>query len=189
MKDLLRKETSDDALRTVLDKIDEEEVYRLLMDRLDIQETSVDQESLDELFDYLKLLDIVDTIPVINLERKSVQEQVMFTQPGLRYSLAKELIQTLLHQEALLSLPLAYLDRMFELLLNDVKGRLLEDIVYLHQKRVKHENIAKISFLIGEIDMVRYDKASNACTLYEIKHALSERISGRTCFLCSLLLE
>ncbi|MBQ7995239.1 MAG: ATP-binding protein [Bacilli bacterium] len=170
LKDLLRKQKKHDALRTILDTIDEKEIYKTIQDKLDISATSIDQESADELYEYLKMLDVVDTIDVINLENRTKIESVVFTQPGLRYAQAKELLETLIYQPSLLNVPRVYLDAIFSTLLNDVKGRILEEVVILNEKRMRRSNVFKASFLIGEIDMCIDEK--DGVSLYEIKHSI-----------------
>lgn len=170
LKDLLRKQKKHDALRTILDTIDEKEIYKTIQDKLDISATSIDQESADELYEYLKMLDVVDTIDVINLENRTKTESVVFTQPGLRYAQAKELLETLIYQPSLLNVPRVYLDAIFSTLLNDVKGRILEEVVILNEKRMRRSNVFKASFLIGEIDMCIDEK--DGVSLYEIKHSI-----------------
>lgn len=170
LKDLLRKQKKHDALRIILDTIDEKEIYKTIQDKLDISATSIDQESADELYKYLKMLDVVDTIDIINLENRTKIESVVFTQPGLRYAEAKELLETLIYQPSLLNVPQVYLDAIFSTLLNDVKGKILEEVVILNEKRMRRSNVFKASFLIGEIDMCIDEK--DGVSLYEIKHSI-----------------
>lgn len=64
--------------------------------------------------------------------------------------------------------------------LTDVKGRMLEEIVLLEVNRVIPKNKEALKFKFdagGEYDMIIYDKSTNTCKLYEIKH--SDKIDDR----------
>lgn len=57
--------------------------------------------------------------------------------------------------------------------LTDVKGRMLEEIVLLEVNKVIPKNKEAFKFKFdagGEYDMIIYDKSTNTCKLYEIKH-------------------
>lgn len=59
-------------------------------------------------------------------------------------------------------------------ILDDVKGRMLEDIVLLetYKSSSRYEEIFKFKFDSGgEYDMVIYDKRKHTCRIYEIKHS------------------
>ena len=59
-------------------------------------------------------------------------------------------------------------------ILDDVKGRKLEDIVLLETFKTASEDEEVFQFKFdvgGEYDMVIYDKKSHTCRIYEIKHS------------------
>ncbi len=171
LREILRK-NEDETLRTVLDTLDEENIYKSLMDKLDINNVFVNQDTVDELYRYFLMLDIVEELLVINLDNNYVHKETIFTQPGLRYSIAKELIESLLYEGQIINLPNASIDIIFETLLNDVKGHILEEIVQLDEiKRNKKNVVYKLSFITGEIDMCVIGKDSRSCSIYEIKHS------------------
>ena len=64
-------------------------------------------------------------------------------------------------------------DIITEKILEDVQGRMLEDIVFLETKRTygSKRNVFKLKFASGEFDMVIQDKAKKQCEIFEIKHS------------------
>ena len=60
-----------------------------------------------------------------------------------------------------------------ERILEDVRGRMLEDIVLFEtmQAANKKHLVCKLKFSVGEYDMLVYDKEHDTCELYEIKHS------------------
>lgn len=176
LKGLLRKNKLDDRLRTILDTIDDNKIYQEMMNKLDIVNHKVDQDTLNELYEYFKEIDLIDYYQTIDFDNLYSEQNVVFTQPGLRYAQAKELIETLLYQDALLDLPIELVDIIFDTLLNDVKGRILEEIVLLDSKRNHKHQSFKASFRIGEIDMCIYNKEKSEIDLYEIKHSKEDNI-------------
>jgi hypothetical protein len=58
-------------------------------------------------------------------------------------------------------------------LLDDVKGRMMEDIILLECAKVaeEHQSVFKLMFDRGEFDMVVYNSELDACAIYEIKHS------------------
>ena len=58
-------------------------------------------------------------------------------------------------------------------ILEDVRGRMLEDMVLLETMKAlgRDYDVFKLRFSKGEYDMVIYDKKDSACAVYEIKHS------------------
>ncbi len=59
-------------------------------------------------------------------------------------------------------------------ILEEVRGRMMEDIVLLETYKAlnnKRYQVFKLRFERGEFDMVVYDKESFECRIYEIKHS------------------
>ena len=173
LKELLRKNKEYNYLSTYVDSLDEEEIYQLLMDALEISNynSPIDEATLIDLKAYLKMLDVIYEINEINIETNKSNKKVIFTQPGLRYAQVKALVESLLNQDEMLSLAKPLLDFILLLTLNDVKGKILEDIVLLETIRESSDEVFKIKFLTGEIDMARYKEGK--ISLYEIKHSES----------------
>ena len=58
-------------------------------------------------------------------------------------------------------------------ILDEVKGRMLEDITLLETSKAlgKNYHVFKYQFGKGEYDMVIYDRKNKCCAVYEIKHS------------------
>ena len=70
-------------------------------------------------------------------------------------------------------------------ILDDVKGRMLEDIVLLetYKSAGRNEDVFKFKFDNGgEYDMVIYDKKQHTCRIFEIKHS-TEIVERQTRYL------
>ena len=64
-------------------------------------------------------------------------------------------------------------------ILNEVKGRMMEDIVLLETKKtLPDKNVFVLQFPIGEYDMVVSDPKNITCRLYEIKHS-DKKVAGQ----------
>lgn len=62
---------------------------------------------------------------------------------------------------------------MRERILEEVRGRVLEEIVLLDTLRAKRagEHVLKLRFARGEFGMVVYDERTDSCACYEVKHS------------------
>ncbi len=58
----------------------------------------------------------------------------MFSQPGIRYSQAEALIKSLMQDEKFRNMSLTERSRVTEHILDEIKGRMMEDIVLLETK-------------------------------------------------------
>ena len=62
--------------------------------------------------------------------------------------------------------------RITERILDEVKGRMLEEIVPLETKKTNPDlEVFKLQFAVGEFDMVVYDPVNVCCKIYEVKHS------------------
>ena len=61
-----------------------------------------------------------------------------------------------------------------EKILEDVRGRMMEDIVLLETVRTLPKNRSAFKLILSrnEFDMVIYTSGENTCEIYEIKHSL-----------------
>lgn len=169
---------------TVLYDVDETKILERLKAITEIKEkneTSVDvtQEHVDQVKKYLLVLDLIVNCPE-RYESGKQEEYIIFTQPGMRYAIAKALVYSLKQDEYFSSV--SEIDKEFIVakILDDVKGRMLEDIVLLEVCASTSTNTETFKFKFdggGEYDMVIYDKHSHTCKIYEIKH--STEISDR----------
>lgn len=163
---------------TVLYDIDEKEVVERLKSIIDVKERSetaieVTEEHVDKVQKYLLMLDLIVHCSE-RYESGKRAEHMVFTQPGMRYSIAKALVYSLMQDPYFKSVSELDKEYIVAKILDDVKGRMLEDIVLLETyKSASHnEDVFKFKFdQGGEYDMVIYDKRKHTCRIYEIKHS------------------
>lgn len=162
----------------VLDRINKKEFTERLKNLLEIrnkeeQSIVITEEHKKEIKEYLDALDLtmdieIQTIPV----EKSNNFKTVFSQPGMRYSQAKELIQSLLMDEEFQDIAVDERNIIIERILSDIKGRMMEDIVLLETKIFNpKKQVFQLQFAIGEFDMVVVDNENTTCEIYEIKHS------------------
>ena len=162
----------------LLDDIDIDEVTERLRHLLEIrnhdeQEVLLKTVHLQEIEEYLKLLDLIDYVDIISSQGgKLIQERPIFTQPGLRYSQAEALISSLMQDEVFRNMGVKNRLRITDRILSEIKGRMMEDIVLLETKiAFPQHQVFIFKFAVGEFDMVVFDETSLSCKLYEIKHS------------------
>lgn len=179
----------DRVVQTALYDIDANDVLNRLKSIIEVKEryeTSIrfTQEHLDKVRDYLVMLDLIINCPS-RYESGTIEEHYIIAQPGMRYAISKALVYSLMQDTYFASLSEYVKKQITDKILEDVKGRMLEDIVLLEDSKKcgKDKEVFKFKFNNGgEFDMVIYDKKSNTCELYEVKH--SAKISdGQTRFL------
>lgn len=162
----------------ILDRIDKQEFTERLKNLLEIrnkteQTVNISDEHRQEIKEYLDALDLtvdvdIQTLPV----GKGKFVKTVFSQPGMRYSQAKDLVQSLLADGEFQSLSLAERNAVTERILSDVKGRMMEDIVLLETKiAYPQKQVFQLQFAVGEFDMVVADSSTATCEIYEVKHS------------------
>ena len=162
----------------ILDKIDKEEFTKRLKNLLGIrnreeQTVTISEEHRREIKEYLDALDLtvdidIQTLPV----GREKNFKTVFTQPGMRYSQAKELVQSLLEDGEFQELSIDERNAVIERILSDIKGRMMEDIVLLETKIANpKKQVFQLQFAVGEFDMVVADNANATCEIYEVKHS------------------
>ncbi|MCI5665705.1 MAG: AAA family ATPase [Spirochaetia bacterium] len=178
-KDLLRREKAETKRTDFLDTFDASEVTKKLMDILknrnkERQSIEIKEVHIQEITEYLKALDLLqivytENIPISNKK----EERIIFTQSGMRFCQAQVLVYSLMQDEVFGSLTGDLRDIITEKILEDIQGRMLEDIVFLETKRTygSKRNVFKLKFASGEFDMVIQDKAKKQCEIFEIKHS------------------
>lgn len=172
------------SIAYALEEIDKTSVIKRLKSLLDIKEKNetkvkITQECVDKIKKYLLMLDLIVNCPDRYESGKKVDHYI-FSQPGMRYSITKALVYSLLQDEYFKSLSESDKEYITNKVLTDVKGRMLEEIVLLEVNKVIHKNKEAFKFKFdagGEYDMIIYDKSTNTCKLYEIKH--SDKIDDR----------
>ena len=162
----------------ILDRIDKEEFTKRLKNLLEIRNKeertiTISVEHRKEIKEYLYALDLIVDIDIQTLPvgREKIFKTI-FTQPGMRYSQAKEFVQSLLEDSEFQELSIEERNAVIERILNDIKGRMMEDIVLLETKIANpKKQVFQLQFAIGEFDMVVVDNANATCEIYEVKHS------------------
>lgn len=162
----------------ILDRIDLPVVTDSLRNLLEIrnkpeQTVVLDNAHVLEIKEYLDLLDLTQDIEIRSLpdvSRKS--SRTVIAQPGLRYAQADALIRSLLLDETFATLSLPERTAVQERILDEIRGRMMEDIVLLETKLANpKKKVFVLQFPIGEFDMVVFDPAAGSCQIFEIKHS------------------
>ena len=162
----------------ILDRIDKKEFTEKLKNLLEIrnkqeQKVEISDEHRREIKEYLDALDLtvdidIQTLPV----GKEGNSKTVFTQPGMRYSQAKDLVKSLLSDREFQELSADERSVIVERILSDIKGRMMEDIVLLETKIANpKKHVFQLQFAVGEFDMVVADEENLTCEVYEIKHS------------------
>lgn len=178
-KDLLRREKDETKRTDFLDTFDASEVTKKLMEILKIrnkerQTIEIKEVHIQEITEYLKALDLLEIVYTENIPiSNKKQERIIFTQSGMRFCQAQVLVYSLMQDEVFGYLTGELRDIITEKILEDVRGRMLEDIVFLETKRTygSKRNVFKLKFASGEFDMVIQDKTKKQCEIFEIKHS------------------
>ena len=162
----------------ILDRIDLLAVTDSLRKLLEIrnkteQTVEMDDAHVAEIKEYLDLLDLTREIDVLHLPDVSTKSgRTVIAQPGLRYAQADALIRSLLLDEVFSALSFAERTAVQKRILNEIKGRMLEDIVLLEPKLANpKKQVFVLQFPVGEFDMVVFDPEAGSCQIFEIKHS------------------
>lgn len=174
---LMRKETDPMRRSDVLDRINTEDVTNRLMELLDIRNQEnlsigITKAHIAEIKEYLMALDLIVESPVETSVDAEPLEGILFAQPGMRYCQAQALVHSLRNDPIFAELSEAEKDMVCERILEEVRGRMMEEIVLLETTKAidKNRRVFKMTFAAAEFDMVIYDK-TNSCEFYEIKHS------------------
>lgn len=163
---------------TVLCDVNEKQILERLKAIIEVKEksettVSITQEHIDKVKKYLLMLDLIVNCPE-RYESGKQAEHIVFSQSGMRYAIAKALVYSLMQDAYFASISEADKAYITGKILDDVKGRMLEDIVLLEVRKTAPSTMEAFKFKFdagGEFDMVIYDKASRNCRIYEIKHS------------------
>lgn len=174
LKDLLERRHSD--LDTTM--FDSGDLRREIMAALDIQEplhSLATAEAIAEAKEWLELLDVIYRVPQSIDKHHPEREEVIFTQPGLRFSQLTGLIKTLKDSHALASLSNSQRNELCELITCDIKGRMLEDIVYYQLAKddeiARDYDVTKFKSPYGEFDVVLLNRHNDTAVAIEVKHS------------------
>jgi hypothetical protein len=162
----------------VLDHVDRNAFTQRLKEALEIrnraeQTVKITDAHRIEIKEYLDLLDLTVDIAVESLPVQNEKEyQTVISQPGLRYAQAEELVRQLMKDEKFQSISALDRKRIVDRILDEIKGRMMEEIVLLETKKAfPKQDVFKLKFAIGEFDMVVCDSKAVTCEIYEIKHS------------------
>ncbi len=161
----------------ILDRINVQNVTQRLMDLLEIrnrveQTVALEPAHAAEIQEYLTLLDLTQNVDIITMPGGEKLPHTVISQPGLRYSQAKALIESLLLDPAFSDLSIIERNSVQERILSEIMGRMMEDAVLLETKLAKpQKQVFILQFAVGEFDMVVFDPATSSCEIYEIKHS------------------
>lgn len=163
-----------------MDEIDRNAVTQHMMDILNIRNEEerrigIQQEHIAEIREYLRVLDLTQECPFEYVAAgQKREEHILFTQPGMRYCQAQALVHSLMKDEIFGALSGETKEYVTERILEEVRGRMMEDIILLETLKAlpkKRYKVFKLQLTNGEFDMVVWDRTENRCALYEIKHS------------------
>ncbi len=162
----------------ILDRIDIRKVNETLKSLLEIKDkkeqlVEIQDAHRFEIKEYLDLLDL--TVEIENRwmsDYNRRETRTVFSQPGMRYSQAEALIKSLMQDDVFRELSLEERNRVTARILDEIKGRMMEDIVLLETKISKKDcEVFRLQFAVGEFDMVVFYPKEGNCKIYEIKHS------------------
>lgn len=175
--ELLRKQPDPTKRTKILDQIDRNVITEKLMEMLQIRnqedtKIGITKAHVAEIKEYLKALDLIVDCPRRNLIADP-EEYVIFTQPGMRYCQAQALVYVLMNDADFRSFSQEERNLATEKILEDVRGKMMEDIVLLETARSlpRDREAFKLILSRNEYDMVIYSSGDNTCEAYEIKHS------------------
>lgn len=176
----LRNERDPQKRTDILDRVNREQIVAGLMRILEIrnkeeQYIGITESHIAQIKSYLKALDLISLYEIepatSGIDR---EERAIFTQPGMRYCQAQALVHELMKDSTFAELSQSEKKYVADRILEEVRGRMLEDIVLFETARAlpkKQFEVFKLRFVSGEYDMVIWDSKQNRCALYEIKHS------------------
>lgn len=162
----------------ILDQIDINKVNEMLKSLMEIKDKAeqlveIQDSHRFEIKEYLELLDLTVDIECRWMSDYNRRElRTIFSQPGMRYSQAEALIKSLMNDDVFRGLSLEERKRITERIIDEIKGRMMEDIVLLETKISKKNcEVFRLQFAVGEFDMVVFDPDDGTCEIYEVKHS------------------
>ena len=186
-KNAMRSERNPTRRRILSDMMAIGSVTAELMRYLDIrnadrQTVKVTEDHVAEIREYLEKLDLLVPCQVRHVSRGrelSPTEQVLFAQPGMRYCQAEALAKSMLKDATFLRSNPTERSSVSERILENVRGRMLEEIVLLETMAAnprprdifEGREVFKLMFESGEFDMVVRDLKTGTCEICEIKHS------------------
>ncbi len=174
----LRRERDPEKQMELYEIIDKEAITDRLREILEIRnkeetEIGITDAHITEIKEYLAALDLIVDCPTLTATAKDPIEHILFTQPGMRYCQAQALVWSLTQDTGFNQLNENRMEDISERILEEVRGRMMEDIVLLETVKAlgSRYKVFKYQFDAGEYDMVIYDRELNSCVLFEVKHS------------------
>ena len=162
----------------ILDLVNTEDITKRLMELLDIRNQEIlsigiTKAHIEEIKEYLMALDLIVESPVETSVAAEPLEGILFAQPGMRYCQAQALVHSLRNDPVFAELSEAERNMVCERILEEVRGRMMEEIVLLETTKAidKNHRVFKMTFAGAEFDMVIFCDKTNSCECYEIKHS------------------
>jgi len=162
----------------ILDLIDKKVITKRLKEILEIrnrreQTIEITDSHRRLIREYLKMLDLIVDIPIEKIPVDNREEyQAIVSQPGMRYSQAKALIEQLLLDSKFQTISAMDRAEIIERILSEVRGRMMEEIILLETKMAfPPKKVFRLQFPVGEYDMVILDPEKITCEIFEIKHS------------------
>ena len=175
---LLRKETDPMRRSDILDRVNADDINNRLMELLDIRNQEnlsigITKAHIEEIKEYLMALDLIVESPVETSVDAESLDGILFAQPGMRYCQAQALVHSLKKDPVFEKLSEVEKNMVCERILEEVRGRMMEEIVLLETTRAieKDRRVFKMTFAGAEFDMVIFSDKTNSCECYEIKHS------------------
>ena len=137
------------------------------------QSIDVEDSHMIQIREYLSMLDLVMEVDLEYLPETGKSDKLtVISQPGMRYAQAEAIVVNLLSDAKFSALDIQKRKLILDRLLDEVRGRMMEEIVLLETKIAKpNQKVFKLQFAAGEFDMVVFDPANLSCEIYEIKHS------------------
>ncbi len=149
-----------------------------IMQMLDIlnkeaQSIDIEDSHMIQIKEYLTLLDLIMDIDLESLPEVNQKGKVtVITQPGMRYAQANAIVENMLLDTRFQELSVKERQRILERMLNEIRGRMMEDIILLETKIANPQRkVFKLQFTVGEFDMVVFDPKALNCKIYEVKYS------------------
>ena len=176
LKDLVAKKS--DNQRLIIEKLKSPELQQQIMDVLKIKEPLVqtaDARAVEAAKKWLETLDVIYRLPETASQETGQDEEVIFTQPGLRYCQVTAAMDLLKNSSVLSDLPYEVRNELCQQLDADVKGQLLEDIIFYQLAKEpgfsEKFSISKFNDGSGEFDIAVMDKQDGNSCVIEVKHS------------------
>ena len=140
------------------------------------QTIEVADSHMTQIKEYLSMLDLIVDIDLEYLPVTDRRDKfTVISQPGLRYAQAETIVENLLKDSKFNELDASERKLILNRLLDEVRGRMMEEIVLLETKLAyPHKQVFKVQFAAGEFDMVVFDPEEPSCEIYEIKHSTEQ---------------